>query len=50
MSAVEFLCPPEMIGKIPEPAPAAKILPEWFRDLDREVGMKDAGGLPGLKV
>tara|TARA_R110002072_G_scaffold27730_16_gene90015 strand:+ start:2136 stop:2288 length:153 start_codon:yes stop_codon:yes gene_type:complete len=50
MSAVEFLSSPEMIGKIPEPAPAAKFLLEWFRDLDREMGMKDAGGLPGLKV
>lgn len=50
MSSIEFLCPPELIGKIPEPAPAAKFLPEWFRDLDREMNMKDAHGLPGLTV
>ncbi|WP_415404205.1 hypothetical protein [Tateyamaria sp. SN3-11] len=50
MADIEFLCPPDLIGKIPEPAPAARFLPEWFRDLDREMGMKDAHGLPGLTV
>lgn len=50
VSGIEFLCPPELLGKIPEPAPAAKFLPEWFRDLEREMDMKDAHGLPGLTV
>lgn len=50
MSQIEFLCPPDLIGRVPEPAPASKFLPEWFRDLDREMGMEDAHGLPGLTV
>ncbi|MBD3663991.1 hypothetical protein [Sulfitobacter aestuariivivens] len=47
---IQFLCPPELEGRIPEPAPAARFLPEWFRDLDREMGIPDAHGLPGLTV
>ncbi len=47
---ISFLCPPELDGKIPTPAPASKFLPDWFRNLPREIGMKDAHGLPGLTV
>lgn len=47
---IEFLCPPELDGRIPPPAPAARFLPEWYRDLPREMGMPDAHGLPGLTV
>jgi len=47
---MEFLCPPELINQIPHPQPAAKFLPQWFRNLPREMGMKDAHGLPGLTV
>ncbi|APX10450.1 hypothetical protein [Tateyamaria omphalii] len=50
MADIEFLCPPDLAGKIPEPAPAARFLPDWFRNLDRDMGMKDAHGLPGLTV
>lgn len=50
MTKIEFLCPPDLLGHIPAPQPAAKFLPEWFRDLDREMDMKDAHGLPGLTV
>lgn len=50
MTAVEFLCDPALIDRIPHPAPAARFLPDWFRDLPREMGMPDAHGLPGLTV
>jgi hypothetical protein len=50
MSDITFLCAPELDGKIPKPERASKFLPDWFRNLPREMGMKDAHGLPGLTV
>lgn len=50
MTEISFLCPPELDGKIPKPERTAKFLPDWFRDLPREMGMADAHGLPGLTV
>ncbi|MGB6228523.1 MAG: DUF6065 family protein [Litorimonas sp.] len=50
MSDIRFLCPPELIGRIPEPVRAGKATPDWFRSLPREMGMPDAHGLPGLTV
>ena len=50
MTDITFLCPPELAGHIPEPAPSARFLPDWFRSLDREMGMRDAHGLPALTV
>ena len=50
MMKIEFLCPPDLHGKIPEPQLAARFLPDWYRDLPREMGMTDAHGLPGLTV
>ena len=47
---MQFLCPPELLDHIPHPQPAAKFLPQWFRDLPREMGLRDAHGLPGLTV
>lgn len=47
---IQFLCPPELYGRIPEPQPAAKFLPDWYRALPREMGIPDAHGLPGLTV
>jgi hypothetical protein len=47
---IEFLCDPGLAGSIPEPQPAARFLPDWFRDLDREMGMPDAHGMAGLTV
>ena len=46
MIEIEFICPPELFGKIPEPAPAAKFMPDWFRNLPRDMGIPDADGLP----
>jgi len=50
MTDIKFLCPPEFDGKIPKPARASKFLPDWFRDLPREMDMTDEHGLPGLTV
>lgn len=50
MTDIKFLCPPDLDGKIPKPARASKFLPDWFRDLPREMDMKDEHGLPGLTV
>lgn len=50
MTEITFLCPPELEGRIAPPVRASKVLPDWFRDLPREMGMKDAHGLPGLTV
>ncbi|MDN3645992.1 hypothetical protein QWY75_07220 [Pontixanthobacter aestiaquae] len=47
---IEFLCDPELLGKIPAPERSIRSAPEWFKRLDREMGMKDANGLPGLTV
>ena len=45
---VEFICDPALIGKIPVPERAIRFAPDWFKNLDREMGMPDAHGLPGL--
>ncbi|WP_299303752.1 hypothetical protein [uncultured Litoreibacter sp.] len=50
MSQIDFICPPEIFGKIPAPEPAAKFLPDWFKTMPREMGMADAHGLAGLTV
>ncbi len=47
---LEFLCDPALIDHIPPPAPASKFLPDWFRDLPREMGMPDTHGLPAMTV
>lgn len=47
---MEFICPPDLIDRIPHPQPASKFLPEWFRALPRGMGIPDAHGLPGLTV
>ncbi|MDJ0641219.1 MAG: hypothetical protein QNJ15_00240 [Erythrobacter sp.] len=48
--AIEFLCDPELEGTIPVPQPAVRFAPEWFKRLDREMGIPDAQGMPGLTV
>ncbi len=46
--AIEFLCDPAMYGRIPQPDRAVRFVPDWFKRLDRELGIPDAHGLPGL--
>ena len=48
--SIQFLCPPELEGRIPAPERAGKSMPDWFRALPREMGMADEHGLPGLTV
>ena len=47
---VEFLCDPALYGTIPEPGRAIRFAPDWFKRLEREMGMPDALGMPGLTV
>lgn len=47
---IEFLCDPALLGTIPEPQPAIRFAPEWFKSMKREMGMPDAHGLPALTV
>lgn len=47
---IEFLCDPELAGTIPEPQPAMRFVPDWFKSMKREMGMPDAHGLPALTV
>jgi|SRR6478609_38089 len=35
---IEFLCQKEDFGVIPEPIPARKFLPEWFKKLEPKIG------------
>src|SRR5438105_11441393 len=34
---IEFLCAAEDVGVIPEPYPARKLMPEWFKNLPPRV-------------
>ena len=45
---IEFLCDPALEGRIPVPERAIRFAPDWFKRLDREMGMANAEGLPGL--
>lgn len=47
---IEFLCDPALFGRIPAPERAIRFAPDWFRRLDRDMGMPDASGMPGLTV
>jgi len=47
---IEFICDPALVGTIPAPERAIRFAPDWFKRLDREMGMEDAHGMPGLTV
>ena len=47
---IKFLCDPALDGAIPKPDRAILFAPDWFKDLPREMDMKDADGNPGLTV
>lgn len=38
---IEFYCHPSLEGTIPEPKPAVKTLPDWFKDLSPVFGEED---------
>lgn len=45
---VEFLCDPTLVGRIPAPERAIRFAPDWFKRLEREMGMTYATGLPAM--
>lgn len=47
---LEFLCDAALDGKIPAPAPAVRFAPDWFKELEREMGVSNAEGLPAMTV
>ena len=47
---IEFLCDPALEGRLPAPERASRFMPDWFKSLEREMGMRDPNGLPGLTV
>jgi hypothetical protein len=46
--AIEFLCAPELWGRIPAPERAVRFMPEWFKRLEREMGLTYPNGLPAM--
>ena len=42
---VSFLCDPALVDLLPPPQPAGQAMPEWFRRLERTMGMPDRHGL-----
>ena len=47
---IQFLCDPVLESRIPAPEKAVRSAPEWFKRLDRELGVPDAQGLPGMTI
>ena len=47
---ISFLCDPDLVALLSPPQPAGRFMPDWFRRLDRSLGVTDAHGLPGLTV
>lgn len=47
---ISFLTEPELAPLMPAPQRAARYMPDWFKQLEREMGMPDPNGLPGLTV
>ncbi|MEO1039422.1 MAG: DUF6065 family protein [Pseudomonadota bacterium] len=48
--SVAFLCSPELEARLPKPEPAGRFTPDWFRQMERKLGVPMADGLPGLTV
>ena len=42
-AGIDFICSPELFGKMPEPQRANRFVPEWFRRLNRKMD----GAAPG---
>ena len=48
---IEFYCHPDLEDVIPEPKPAAKCMPEWFKKVKPRVeSSRDESGAPGVTV
>ncbi|MEM7221456.1 MAG: hypothetical protein AAF495_00665 [Pseudomonadota bacterium] len=47
---ISFLCDPALEAHLPPPERAGRFLPEWFRRLEREMGLPTASGLTAMTV
>ncbi|WP_432768849.1 MAG: hypothetical protein HEQ22_16025 [Sphingopyxis sp.] len=47
-SRIEFLCDPALWGRIPPPERAIRFAPDWFKRLNRDMGMTYENGLPAM--
>ena len=47
---LSFLCDPILADILPKPERAGRFVPDWFRRLERDMGMPDTHGLPALTV
>lgn len=45
---IEFYCDEKYFGSIPEPVPAFKKIPNWFKKLQNSCGHRDSFGQPAL--
>lgn len=45
---VEFVCAPGLESRIPLPERAVRFAPHWFKNLERDMGVPNREGLPGL--
>lgn len=49
-SGLEFICPEELYGVIPEPIPMKKCIPEWFKKIPGHTPNRSPGGFPGMSA
>lgn len=47
---IEFYCDPVFWGAAPEPVPAVKAMPEWFKKIAPYMKTKDERGRPGMSA
>lgn len=45
---IEFACEPRYLGVIPEPKPAMKCIPDWFKKIPQELKSRDQFGAPAM--
>jgi len=46
---IKFLCPDHLLGVIPEPVEASKLMPDWFKSLSRDIEGVDKFGSGTIK-
>jgi len=47
---IEFVCDPGLADVIPPPKPSGRFIPDWFKDMPRNMGMPDKHGLPAMTM
>lgn len=48
--SIEFICDPELLGRIPAPERASRFIPDWFRGLGRKLDRSDSEDGPSLTI